>query len=350
MLDVLFVTVLAVSAFLLFGWAFKTLPQERWQIVAAVPTSEKTPHMWQGVNLTYYGVFVASAMVTSFAICLVLLAAAGMSVQAAAAIVGLVLLVCVPAAKVVAIIVERKRHTLTVGGASFLGILCAPIAVWMLDHVSLLDASSPVPVVTVLAVLSIAYAMGEGLGRLACISFGCCYGRPLAECSDLVQRLLRGRGFVFSGKTKKISYEGGLDGNEVVPVQAITAMICTSAGLVGMLLYLKGFHCAAFILTVSVTQTWRAVSETMRADYRGEGRISAYQIMAAAGLLYALGWAWLLPEVPNPATNIKTGLGALWDPAVIISLQAMWLLSFLYTGRSAVTGATMSFHVHKDRV
>ncbi|MCA1959203.1 MAG: prolipoprotein diacylglyceryl transferase [Desulfomonile sp.] len=350
MLDLFFVAALAASAFLLFGWAFRTLPHEGWQILAAVPTSEIAPREWQGVNLTYYGALLASAMAVSLVICLVLLAAVGMSVGIAAALVGLILPICVPAAKAMAIIVERKRHTFTVGGASFLGILCAPIAVWMLDHASLFNAGSPVPVVTVLAVLSIAYAMGEGLGRLACISFGCCYGRPLAECSDRVQRLLRGRAFVFSGKTKKISYESGLDGNEVVPVQALTSVICTTAGLVGILLYLRSFHCTAFVLTIGVTQTWRALSESMRADYRGSGRISAYQVMAVASMLYAMGWAWLLPAVSIPAANLRAGLAALWDPAVIISLQALWLLVFLYTGRSAVTGATLSFHVHRDRV
>jgi phosphatidylserine decarboxylase len=92
----------------------------------------------------------------------------------------------------------------------------------------------------------------------------------------------------FSGRTKKISYESGLDGCEVVPVQALTTVICTAGGLVGMLLYLKGLHFAAFGLTMTVTQMWRAASENLRADYRGGGRMSAYQIMAVVAMPYSL--------------------------------------------------------------
>lgn len=350
MVDEAFIALLAIFVLVIFRWAFQELPHEGWQILAAVPTAKEAPRQWRGVNITYYGALIATALVASLAIFLVLMSAVGVPVATASPLVGLILVVSVPAAKVVAMIVEKKKHTFTVGGASFVGILCAPVAVWITDRFAGLSEAAAVPALTMLAALSIAYAVGEGLGRLACISFGCCYGRPLAECPQLVRRLLGGRGFVFSGKTKKITYESGLDGCEVVPVQALTAVMCTAAGLVGMLLYLKGFHSTAFVLTITVTQAWRALSETMRADYRGGGRISAYQVMAAGAMVYMIGWVWVLPGGPTPHADVTAGLVALWDPAVILCLEALWLLVFLYTGRSVVTGVTLSFHVHTDRI
>jgi hypothetical protein len=40
----------------------------------------------------------------------------------------------------------------------------------------------------------------------------------------------------------------------------------------------------------------------------------------------------------------------IWNPAVILCLEALWALVFLYTGWSVVTGAALSFHVHEDRI
>ena len=74
------------------------------------------------------------------------------------------------------------------------------------------------------------------------------------------------------GQKKKIAYESGFDGVPVVPVQAMTAVVNTSAGLVGMLLFLHSYYSAALILSLVVTHLWRVWSETLRADYRGGER------------------------------------------------------------------------------
>ena len=80
--------------------------------------------------------------------------------------------------------------------------------------------------------------------------------------------------FVFSGKTKKIAYAHGLDGQKVIPVQALTSLIFCASGLAGVYLFLEGHYQTAFLQAVVVTQFWRFVSELLRADYRGEGKIS----------------------------------------------------------------------------
>jgi prolipoprotein diacylglyceryltransferase len=76
---------------------------------------------------------------------------------------------------------------------------------------------SEIPVMAALAAVMIVSGMGEGLGRIACISFGCCYGKPLAKVHPTVRRIFDKWNFVFSGKMKKISYASGMEGEEVVP-------------------------------------------------------------------------------------------------------------------------------------
>ena len=49
-----------------------------------------------------------------------------------------------------------------------------------------------------------------------------------------------------------------------------------------------------------------------------------------------------------------TLLGSVGGPplgtALILFLQGIWCVMFFYTGRSTVTGATLSFHIHHDRI
>ncbi len=48
--------------------------------------------------------------------------------------------------------------------------------------------------------------------------------------------------------------------------------------------------------------------------------------------------------------DILVGLNVLWSPSVIVSLQILWLLLFLYMGRSKVTASQIVFSVLKDRI
>jgi hypothetical protein len=349
MTDELFVLTLAACFGALLGWAFKTLPEERWQILASVPVSKDGQDNWTGVNLTYYGVFIALATVIAVSVVFVLLAAISVPAKTTFIMVGLLFCLCFPAAKMIARVVENKPQTLTIGGASFLGFLASPGIVWALGTDSGLGGSH-VPALPALASMVIAYALGEGLGRLACISFGCCYGKPLAQCHPWLRRVIGRHAFVFSGKVKKIAYERGLDGKGVVPIQAITSVLYVTVALAGVLLYLKSCYSAAFIVTLTVTQSWRAVSEFLRADYRGNGKLSAYQIMAMMAIAYGFLVLAVFSGESLPAANLKAGVVSLWDPAVLIFLQFIGLATFFFTGRSMVTASSMSFHVVRERI
>ncbi len=349
-MDELFVITLALLGYLLLRWAFRVLPKEQWQILAARPAQKDEDGAWKGTNFTYYGFFIATAYVSAVVIAFILMGALRISLTVSLSIVAVMAAVCVPASRVVARVVERKKHTLTVGGASFAGIVAAPWAIWLVNRATAGTGSTGADILPVLAVLSTAYAIGEGLGRLACISFGCCYGRPLSEAHPFLQRLFRKRCFVFSGHTKKIAYAHSLDGTPVIPVQAMTSVVFLRSGLIGVYLILKGYYTVAFLETLLTTQLWRLYSETLRADYRGGGRISAYQIMAAVGVVYSLAIAFLFPVRLPPEAIIGAGLQSLWNPLFILFVQALWIGLFLYMGRSRVTASTIRFHVLRDRV
>jgi membrane associated rhomboid family serine protease len=72
--------------------------------------------------------------------------------------------------------------------------------------------------------------------------------------------------------------------------------------------------------------------------------------MGIAGVVYAIAAAYFLVNEPASNPDLTAGLKSLWSPAMILFLQGIWLTIFLYTGRSTVTGATLSFHVNQDRI
>lgn len=336
---------LVLSAYLV--WGFRTLPGERWQFLATLPLLKDEHGQWRGLNLTYYGLLSANAYLAAIVVLFVLLGAIGVSAWHTAVLVLATLAVCVPASGLVARLVEGKRHTFSVAGAFFVALFVVPGVVLLLN---LTDAGAPLPYRPALAAAAIAYAFGEGLGRLACISFGCCYGRRVAELSPRAQRLFARWHFVFEGKTKKIAYASGLDGTQVLPVQALTAMLYVAAGLVGFWLFLLGQPGLVFVLTLGLTQLWRAYSERLRADHRGGGRLTAYQWMAVAGALAAPLLVAVLPPAPPGRASLAAGVAVLWDPAILLLLQAIWVAIFVYTGRSAVTEATVALRVCADKV
>lgn len=339
---------MALSAYL--WWGFRVLPGEKWQIIATVP-SVKTDHgFWQGINFTWYGLLTANAYLIAVAVMLVLLGSVGVPIYGTAILATSLLCCCVPASRIVARIVEKKAHTFTVGGAVFVGLLLTPFLVFTINRTAGMQLGFHIPAISAYAAIAISYAFGEGLGRLACISFGCCYGKPVRMTTGIMHKIFTGRGFIFSGMTKKIAYAGKLEAIEVIPIQAITAVLYCLCGVAATLLYLAAEHTAAFILATVVTQGWRSISETVRADYRGEGNISAYQVMGAFGLFYTLLMVLFLSQETFIPPDLSHGIKTLWRPELILFLQCLWFVIFVYTGRSTVTGATVSFHVHEDRI
>ncbi len=345
-----FILGLALFYILLLYWGFRVLPGEKWQILASIPQEIMPSGVWKGLNLTYYGFFNACAYATGTTIVFILLGSVHIPIKAIITISVLVGLICVPASKMIAVWVEKKPHTLTIGGAIFAGLILGP---WLVDLNNRLLGpwmGFDAPTMAVLAVLSIGYSFGEGTGRLACISFGCCYGKPLSGCRPSLRWFFKKFHFVFFGKTKKIAYAHGLEGVPVIPIQALTSILYLSSALVGTYFILKGHYLPAFLITMIWTQLWRFLSEFFRADYRGDGAISVYQWMSLLGIGYLLLISSYFEDSLGTRADIVAGLISIWNPAILIFLQILWLIIFLFTGRSQVTGSIISLHVIEDRI
>jgi hypothetical protein len=345
--------ILIIIALILAGyiyWGIKTLPQERWQILATMPVRKMEGGEWSGINLTWYGLLSANAYAFAVVVLFILMGAVRVPLAGTAALAAIMLSLCVPASRLVARLVEKKAHTFTVGGAVFVGVLMAPWIVLFVNRTIGMGMGFNISPAAALAAFAIAYAFGEGLGRLACVSFGCCYGRPLKDTPPWLARIFAGRSFSFYGKTRKIAYAGGLEGERVLPVQALTAIIHVVCGLGAILLFLHSRFVEAFAVTMAVTQGWRVLSEALRADFRGSGKISAYQIMGVVGILYGSAAIILAPAASLDRPDLGGGIACLWHPGFLIFLQVIWLAIFFYTGRSTVTGAILSFHVHRERI
>ncbi len=346
-----FVVMLGLLLKPLLWWASTVLPQERWQIFAAIPTRRAAADgCWHGTNMTYYGLLLASGTIGGVVVFFFLLATIGVPMAGTLALSATVLFGATPAAKLCARLVERKRNTLTVAGAAISGLIVMPLAVALYNGLAPRLSMAPAVLLPVMAALAVGYLLGEGIGRLACISFGCCYGRPVAELGPWGQRVFSRIATTFEGRTKKISYASGLDNVKVVPIQAITSYCSVSVGLIAMYFYLEGYYTGSFLLAALFALGWRIVSEQLRADYRGNGRFTVYQQMALLGMGYCLLLAIGAGEAVEIKANLAAGFAALWQPGVIFFFQAVWLALFLYTGLSKVTGATLAFHVRQEQL
>ncbi len=350
MLNVLFVIGLTLSLSVLIVWGVRTLPAERWQMLAAIPLAKAPDGTWRGLNLTFYGLFSALGTTVGFVVMLLLLASVGMPVLVSFLLFVFVLLVCIPASRIVAGLVERKKNTFTVAGAAFAATIILPWVVLAARPLAARFLNREIPIVPTFAAMAIAYALGESIGRLACLSFGCCYGMPLRDAKPAVAKLFQKHNLVISGSTKKAAYASGLAGEPLIPVQAITSAIFAVSGIVGVTLFLAQQFRLGALIPVLVSWGWRTCSEWLRADYRGTSRISAYQIMAVISAAYFGAFLAFIPEAAPVAPDLASGFSQLVSVPVILLVQFLWIALFLYYGRSRVTASTLSFHVVADRI
>ena len=349
MLNTLFVAAIAALLSGLLYWGFKTLPAERWQMIAAVPTAKTAEGAWRGINLTFYGFFSATGMTFGIALAILLISSMRMPLTVAFVLVAATVALCLPASRLVAAIVERKPNTFTIAGAAFVASLIVPPAVWFGERVLHSWTQVNIFALPLLAAAAIAYAMAEAIGRLACISFGCCYGMPLRQAPSWLARLFHRHNLVLHGHTKKAAYASGLDEEPLLPVQAVTSIVFALAGFAGLILFLAQQWRWAMIVPVIGTWGWRALAENLRADHRGHSRTSAYQVMSVIGLSYLIVAALVIPA-EGPAPDLALGLSQVSSTTVVVLLQLFWVLMFIYYGRSRVTGSTVSFHVNEKAI
>jgi prolipoprotein diacylglyceryl transferase len=358
----------AVILMTIYRWLFRVLPRERWQFLATIPIRKLPSDYWRGINLTLYGFFTALAGVISCATFLALTSAINVASSIALLLILAVLAACLPAAKLIARIVEKNPHGFTVGGASFVGIILAPFLLLAADALSEKFYGASLPAIAILAAISIAYVAGEGIGRLACLSFGCCYGKPVTQAPLWIQRACAHAPHRYSGKTKKICFAGNMENVSVIPIQSATCVAFTLLALTSISLFFHNQFTAALLVSLLGSQGWRLGSEVLRADFRGgkrkeahsgeieqenggqdETRFSIYQIMTVVASIYIVGALyWLMPTEQNITAIAQQSLNALWQPEVIVSLQAIGLIMFFYSGTSTITRARIQFSMAPD--
>jgi len=246
--------------------------------------------------------------------------------------------------------VERKRNTFTVAGAAFVASLIFPWLILALHPLAAKLLHHEVAVLPILAAAAISYVLGESIGRLACLSFGCCYGMPLRDAKPVLARLFEKHNLVIHGSTKKAAYASNLAGEPLIPVQALTSAVFAIAGIAGLALFLAQQFRLAALVPVIASWGWRACAENLRADHRGGSRISAYQIMAIVSVLYLTIFLLLVPSSSGTTPSLLAAFAQVLSGAIVFSLQVFWIALFLYYGRSRVTGSTLSFYVVSERV
>jgi len=349
MTNSLFFAVFSGLAILYLAWGWRILPREQWQVLASVPRTKQTDGSWQGVNFTYYGLLTANAYALSIFVYLLLTSSIHVPIGAAVLVLLISLFICVPASRWVARLVEGKQNTFTIGGASFLAILFLPLLITSLNLALPRFDGRPIPFLGTLAAISIAYAIGESLGRLACVSFGCCYGKPVDEAPSWIRPLFRNLNFRFEGPIKKASYEGKNENRPLVPVQAVTSTVLLATALIGIALFLAGHFAVSLLTTIGITQAWRLASEFLRADFRGTRKFTAYQWMAAGSVLYVTAVVVLSPASPVSIPSLSEGFSFI-NVGTILLVQGIWAATFIYTGRSTVTGSTLNLHVRNEQI
>jgi hypothetical protein len=326
-------------------YGFTRLPKERWQILFSIPIKKAADGTWNGLNFTWYGFIIACSYSSSVALYLILMSSIGVGVKVAIICVTPLLFITAIASKWIARIVENKANTFTIGGAVFAAMVAAPPLAFLYGRFF-----PDLPAIPMLSAMAIAYALGEGAGRLACVSFGCCYGRTVEGAPRYLEPILKKFSFSYEGDTKKISYASGLASVKVIPVQAYTYIVYNLTALVGAALWLNGFWKTALISCIFITQAWRFYSETLRADYRGEMKVSAYQYMSMAGFIYVLiALSFFTDPIPVSA-SVVAGLKGIWNPSSLIFIETLWILMFIYMGKSFVTGSNLRFFINHGKV
>ncbi len=349
----LFITLLILFLAGLYYLGVKYLPNERWQFIASIPIKKMDDNRWSAINLTFYGFFNALAYFIATALFITLSGSAGFKFDFLFTLTALILVICVPASKIVAMIVEKKKHTFTVGGAVFVGSIFSPFLVMFtvsfFYQIPLKDSIGYI--VPIMSLLLASYCIGESIGRFACISFGCCYGKAVSTLSPLWRKVFSKFNTVFYGGTKKVAYESHLEGEALVPTQLMATINFGFAGVAGIILFLTGHYIISFIVTIIFSQGYRVLSEFFRKDYRGEKKFSYYQRMA----IFVIAYSFLIAIFTYDSSytfnfNIVSGLKELITLKSFILLEFIFLFIFLYNGTSRVTKSSINFDVVKENI
>ncbi|MBZ4643116.1 MAG: hypothetical protein PWQ25_1193 [Deferribacteres bacterium] len=334
---------------ILLYFGIKNFPGEKYQFLAIIPFKKSRTGEWYGINITYYGLLNAISYSFSTALFLTLTMSYNISFKTVLFSVLIILSICMPASKLMARLVENKKNTFTVSGASFVGSITAPFVVLITSY--LITKNIDIALnesFVVLSSLAISYITGEGIGRLACLSFGCCYGKKVSDFKGPIKKIFEKFYTVFEGKTKKISYESGCENVKTIPVQSVASILFNLTGILAIIFYSQGYIKTAFLTSVIVINLFRFLSEFLRNDFRGNKKVSTYQYFSIINIIYSIIISLLFNTSNSADFNILNGINEASKLKYL--LIAIFVISFLYTGVSKVTYSTIKFKVMKSNI
>ncbi|QPJ61252.1 MAG: prolipoprotein diacylglyceryl transferase [Candidatus Nitronauta litoralis] len=347
-IDLVFLFILSIALISYLIWGFKYLPGESRQILAVLPIKKRSGDSWDGLNITWYGLLVANGVTGAAALSIFLFGGLGWNTLKGLLLIAWILAWALPSAKIIARWVEEKPNTFTTSGAFAAGLVVAWPGVILINQISGDALGTAFDPMNALTLLMIAYVFGEGLGRLGCISFGCCYGKRVEDCPPWLRRVVDHFHFVFQGKTKKIAYAQGWEGIPVVPVQGITAIVLVFTGLISLTIFLSGHPSAAFLVALSFSQAWRVFSEYFRSDYRGNGTFTFYQVISLISIFLGIGLTFFIKDIENQSFDLLRGTESFRQSTTLLFLNGLWIIVLYYMGRSRVTGSSIRFHVNQN--
>lgn len=108
MYNEIFTLALAGAIAVLFSWAFRTLPEENWQVLACLPMRKGLDGIWQGINLTYYGFFNALAYLFAVIMFLIMMGSQNIRIVFTISLATPFLAICMLASRLIARLVEKN--------------------------------------------------------------------------------------------------------------------------------------------------------------------------------------------------------------------------------------------------
>lgn len=345
MTESIFLVIIGLYVTILSYIGVTYFPSERFQFLATIPYKKISDGRWLSLNITYYGLFNALGYTTGAFVVTLLLLSIGLNFIEILLIMALIFAICIPSSKIIAYFVEKSRSGFTVGGAVFVGVVIAPVAIFLTLYFLKKGVNIADYFIPILASMSVGYIFGEGIGRIGCLSFGCCYGKDLDTLKNpLLKRIFSRFYTVYTGKLKKAHYSSQLCNKKTVPVQTMGIILYNSTGLITIFLFLNKFYFMALIINVFVSQFYRFFSEFLRADYRGEGEISVYQKMSIFNIIAVMCYSYLFgnsSKALNP--DLLSGLSIFSEIKAIMPFLILLTITFIYTGVSTATYSITDF-------
>ncbi len=332
----IFITfILGISLIIL--WGLKNFHKDNYQFLVVIPYKKLKDNVYRGLNITFYGIITAFSYTVSVFIFISLIKLIEFPEEGAYFLVIVILVVGFPSSKILAYLIENRKNTLTVGGAIFVSaIISVPTVFLVIVYLNLDINQYFLPILTS---LSISATLGEGIGRLACLSFGCCYGKPMKQINFLPS-LLKVK---FNSSTKKAVYDSNYVNVELLNIQGLVVIVYTFIALSSILLFISQKYYIAFILTFIIPPLIRFFSEFLRDDHRGSTKISIYQVFSIILSLYGLFFLLLFYKRFN--TVIELNINLTYSLIDLVVLASIFFITFWHTGISKVTDSEIKFQV-----